>query len=73
MFTNIEDYWDDEFVRRITDLLHQLQDLFPTKFLDLKGIVGDLGEMKIPLNPDARPMKQQPYWLNPLYKEKVKT
>ena len=38
----------------------------------MKGIVGDLGEMKIPLKPDARPVKQRPYRLNPHYKEKVK-
>ena len=38
----------------------------------MKGIVGDLGEMKIPLKPNAKPDKQQPYRLNPRYKEKVK-
>ena len=38
----------------------------------MKGIVGDLGEMKIPLRPDAKPSKQRPYRLNPRYKEKVK-
>ena len=38
----------------------------------MKGIVGDLGEMKIPLRPDAKPSKQQPYRMNPKYKERVK-
>ena len=38
----------------------------------MKGIVGDLGEMKIPLKPDVRQIKQHPYTLNLLYKEKVK-
>ena len=38
----------------------------------MKGIVGYLGEMKIPLKPDPKPVKQQPYRLNPRYKEKVK-
>ena len=38
----------------------------------MKGIVGDLGEMKIPLKPDARSVKQNPYRLNTRYKEKVK-
>ena len=41
-------------------------------FNDLKGIKGSMGEMKIPLKPDARPVKQRPYRLNPKYKEKVK-
>jgi hypothetical protein len=38
----------------------------------MKGIKGPLGEMKIPLNPNARPFKQRPYRLNPKYKQKVK-
>ena len=38
----------------------------------MKGIVGDLGEMKIPLKPNTRLVKQCSYRLNPLYKEKVK-
>ena len=35
-FANIR---DDETDRRITDLLHKLQDLIPTNFLDMKRIV----------------------------------
>ena len=50
-FSNIGDYWDDEIIGNIMDLLHEFQGLFPTKFSNMKGIVGDLGEMKIPLNP----------------------
>ena len=57
---------------KITDLLHEFQDLFLKNFREMKGIVGDLGEMKIPLKPDARPVKQRPYKLNPHYREKVK-
>jgi hypothetical protein len=38
----------------------------------MKGVVGELGEMKIPLRPDARSSKQRPYRLNPIYKHKVK-
>ena len=34
----------------------------------MKGIKGPMGEMKIPLRPDARPIKQRPYRLNPKYK-----
>ena len=56
----------------ITDLLHASRDLFPTKFSEMKGILGDLGEMKIPLNPDANPVKQWSYRLNPRYKKRVK-
>lgn len=39
--------------------------------MDLKGIIGDLGMMKITLKPDTKSVKQRPYHLNPKYKEKV--
>lgn len=51
--------------------MRKYQDLFLTKFFDLKGIIGHLGIMNIPLKPDAKPVKQRPYQLNPKYKEKV--
>jgi hypothetical protein len=38
----------------------------------MKGIKGPMGEMKIPLRVEARPIKQRPYRLNPKYKQKVK-
>ena len=71
-FANIGDYWDDQTIGKITDLLHKFKDLFPTKFSKMKGIIGDLGEMKIPLKPDTKSVKQRPYRLNLRYKEKVK-
>ena len=57
---------------KITKLLQEYQDLFPTKFTEMKGIKGTLGEMKIPLKKDNWPVKQGPYRLNPKYKEKVR-
>ena len=71
-FANIGDYWDEEIVAKITDLLHEFQDLFPMNFKEMKGIVGYLGKMKMPLKPNARSVKQHPYRLNMHYKEKVK-
>jgi hypothetical protein len=38
----------------------------------MKGIAGELGEMKIPLKLDTKPVRYRPYILNPKYKEKVK-
>ena len=46
--------------------------MFPTKFEGMKGILGDLGVMRIPLKEAAKPVKQHPYRLNPKYKEKVR-
>ena len=50
---------------KIMDLLHEFQDLFPTKFSEMKGILGDLGDMNIPLKLNAKPVRQRPYSLNP--------
>jgi hypothetical protein len=53
-------------------LLREYRDLFPTTFIEMKGIAGELGEMNIPLIPEAIPIRQQPYRLNPIYKHKFK-
>jgi hypothetical protein len=42
-FTNIGNHWNGETVEKIIDLLCEYQDLFTTTFLEMKGIVGDLG------------------------------
>ena len=52
-------------MKNIIDLLHEFQDLFPMNFSEMKGILGDLGEMKISLKPEVKPVKQQSYCLNP--------
>ena len=57
----------------IMDLLHDFQDLFLMKFFKMEGTLGDLGEMKIPLNLDVKLVKKKPYRLNMRYKERVKT
>jgi hypothetical protein len=67
---NIGDYWDDATIDKITKLLHEYQDLFPTNFTNMSEIKGPMGEMKIPLKPNERPVKQRPYRLNPKYKQK---
>jgi hypothetical protein len=54
-FVNIEDYWSDETIEKIANLLREYQDLFPNTFLEMKGIAWDLGEMNIPLKPGAKP------------------
>lgn len=71
-FASIGDYWDEEIVGNIADLLRDNQDLFPTNFTEMKGIIGELGVMRIPLKEGVKPVKQRPYRLNPCYKEKVK-
>ena len=55
---NIRDYWDENTVGKVAELLTEYHDLFPTKFFELKGITGDLGVMHITLKPNAWPIKQ---------------
>lgn len=69
---NVRDYWDVATIDKITELLHKYQDLFLTKFTNMKGIKGPMGEMRILLKLDVKPFKQRPYRLNSKYKEKVK-
>jgi len=57
-FAKIGGYWDEETVSKITELLKEYQEIFPTKFSEMKGIVGALGVMRIPLKVDAKPCKQ---------------
>jgi hypothetical protein len=40
---NVGDYWDATTIDKIIELLHEYQDLFPTKFTDVKGIKGPTG------------------------------
>ena len=68
---SIGDYWDEEAMGHIVDLLQQYQDLFPTKFIEMKGILGEIGVMRIPLREGVKPIRQCPNRLNPRYKEKV--
>ena len=70
--TNIGDYWDEKTVESITQLLCEYNELFPTMFTKMKGIARELGEMNIPLKTKARPIRQRPYRLDPIYKQKVR-
>jgi len=60
-FVKIGNYLDEYTMDKVVELLHEYQDLFPTKFSDLKGIVVDLGIMNINLNLDVKLVKQCPY------------
>ena len=51
---SIGDYWDEKTVERITELLCEYIDLFPTTFTEMKGIAGELGDMNILLKPETR-------------------
>ena len=70
---SIGDYWDEQKIERITKLLREYNDLFPTSFTEMKGIAGELGEMNIPLKFEARLIRKRPYRMNLIYKQKLKS
>ena len=69
----IGDYWSEQQTKKIVDLLKEYQDVFARDYKDLKGLVEEMGEMKIDLLPKATPMKKRSYKLANKYKEIVKT
>jgi len=52
----------------IQSLLREYEELFPKTFSELKGIKGTMGEMKIDLKHNSKPVKHKPYRLNPKVK-----
>lgn len=63
---------DKQTTKEIFGLLREYEDLFPSLVAKLKGIKGDIGEMKNMLKLDAKLVNHQPYPLNPRVKENVK-
>lgn len=60
-------------MQQATSLFLEYKDVFAWSYKDLKGITLELGEHKINLIEGAKPIRQRPYYMNPKYKEKVKS
>jgi hypothetical protein len=54
----IGDYWFDKQTADIVNLLKEYQDVFARNYKYLKGLVEEMGEMKIELIPRAKPIKK---------------
>jgi hypothetical protein len=52
----IGDYWTEKQIDDIVNLLKEYQDVFSCYYKDLKGLVEEMGEMKI--------NGQAPWWCN---------
>jgi hypothetical protein len=65
---SIGDYWDEKTMSEVHSLLREYEDLFLKTFSELKGIKGSMEEMKIELKPNSKPVKHEPYLLNPRIK-----
>ena len=51
--TKIGDYQSEEQTIEIVNLLKEFQDVFAIYYKDLKGLVHEMGEMKIDTKPDV--------------------
>ena len=49
----IGDYWNEQQTTEIVNLLREFQDVFVRDYKDLKGLVQEMGEMKIDTKPDV--------------------
>ena len=67
-----DDYRSKEQTIEIVSLLKEFQDVFARDYKDLKGLVHEMGEIKIDIKTDARPIKKRSYKLAHKYKEIVK-
>lgn len=72
MIASIGDYWDEKTISEVVTLVREYEDLFPQSFTKMKGIKGEVEEMKIALKPHAKPINKRPYRLNPRVKQTVK-
>ena len=68
----IGDYWSEEQTTEMVNLLKEFQDVFTRDYKYLKGIVHEMGEMKIDIKPNVQPVKKRAYKLVHKYKEIVK-
>jgi len=53
---------------KVTTLLKEYEYFFPQSLTDMKGVKGELGEIKIELWPDAKQVKKKPYHIQGLKK-----
>lgn len=69
----IGDYWSEQHTTKIINLLKEYPYVFTRDYKYLKGLVKEIGYMKINLIPKAKPIKKRPYKLAHKYKHIVKT
>ena len=68
----IGDNYTEAQTTEIMNLLKEFQDVFARDYTYLKGLVHEMGEMKIDTKPDVWPVKKRPYKLAHKYKVIVK-
>lgn len=57
---------------KVTILLKEYSNIFPHNFMKRMVIKGELGETRIWLKPNIKPIKKRLYRLNPRVKQKIK-
>ena len=62
----------EEFKAEVRQVFEEFKDVFAWEHADLKGVDPKVCQHKIPLIPDAKPIRLQRYRMNPNYAKKVK-
>lgn len=61
----------EQFQLKVKQLLIEFKDVFAWSYKELKGIPRLIYKHKIELITNTRPIKQQPYQMNPNYAQKI--
>jgi hypothetical protein len=61
-----------QFQAKVKQLLIKFKGVFAWSYKELKGFPRSICEHKIKLIIDACPMKQQPYWMNLNYAQRIR-
>ncbi len=68
----IGDYWSEQQMTKIVDLLKEFQDVFARDYKDLRGLVQEMGHIKINLIVGTWPVRKGPYKIVHKYKDIMK-
>ena len=63
---------DKEFKAQIVDLLKKYKDCFAWDYHEMPGLSRDVVELKLPIKPDKKPVKQTPRRFAPQIQSKIK-
>lgn len=63
---------EEKYEKKLIQLLKSYKDVFAWTYEDMKGIPPHICEHKIEIEPDAKPVKQSRYQMNPTYAAQVK-
>ena len=65
-------YLEEKYEKKLIEFLKNYKDVFAWTYGDMKGIPLHICEHKVEIEPNAKPVKQSRYRMNPTYAAQVK-